>query len=281
MTEVARRLGCSSNTVARRLREHGIAPRHRGPVPVRRTVAATTDGWSAELAWAVGLIATDGNLGRKRAAISIVSKDSDLLESIRRCLRLTTPIRPHAGGYGTTCHHLVWRDRAFYEWLLMIGLTPAKSLTLGPLAIPDEFFADFFRGCIDGDGSITVYTDCSNVSKSDEYVYERLYVSIVSASPRFIEWLQTTVARLTGSTGSITVRHGPRLNPIWKLRFSKAQSIRLLRWMYYAPDVQCLNRKRRKAEKFLTSLGCSAKRPKGRPRVGWLYRDREVPVPIR
>ena len=33
-------------------------------------------------------------------------------------------------------------------------MTPEKSLTLGPLAIPDEYFPDFFRGCIDGDGSI-------------------------------------------------------------------------------------------------------------------------------
>lgn len=51
-------------------------------------------GWSAEIASVVGLIATDGNLGRKKPAISIVSKDIDLLETVRRCLGLAAPIKP-------------------------------------------------------------------------------------------------------------------------------------------------------------------------------------------
>ena len=99
-----------------------------------------------------------------------------------------------------------WTSRRHYAWFVEVGLTPAKSLTLGALAIPDQFFADFFRGCIDGDGSIEVYTDRYHVAKSPQYVYERLYVEIVSASRGFIEWLQATVARLAGVTGSITVR---------------------------------------------------------------------------
>jgi hypothetical protein len=63
------------------------------------------------------LIATDGNLARKRAAISIVSKDRDLLETVRLCFALPTPIKPHRGGYSNRCHHLAWRDRLVYDWL--------------------------------------------------------------------------------------------------------------------------------------------------------------------
>src|SRR5262249_30353533 len=44
---------------------------------------------------------------------------------------------------------LSWRDRALYVWLSEIGLTPAKRMSLGPLAVPDQCFADFFRGCND------------------------------------------------------------------------------------------------------------------------------------
>jgi hypothetical protein len=47
-----------------------------------------------------------------------------------------------------------------------IGLTPAKSLTLGPLEIPGEYSADFFRGCID--------TDRHHAAKCERDVYERL-----------------------------------------------------------------------------------------------------------
>lgn len=270
--EVARHFKCGRSTVRRQLVRFGIPARRRGPAPGRLRVArgAPFGGWSANVAYVVGLIATDGNLGRKRASISVVSKDIDLLETVRRCLGLTAPVKPHVGGYGTICHHIVWRDRAFYDWLLRLGLTPAKSLTLGPLMIPDEFFADFFRGCIDGDGSIVVYTDRYHVSKNHRYIYERLYLSIVSASRLFIEWLQATVSRLTGIIGSITLRRG-HVHPLWKLSYAKAQSIRMIAWMYHAPSVPCLERKRRKAEPFLTPLGVAPRRSTGRPRIGWIY----------
>ena len=271
--QVATHFKCSPSTVRRQLIRFGIPARRRGPPPGRFRVGrgAPFCGWSADVAYVVGLIATDGNLGRKRAAISIVSKDMDLLETVRRCLALPTPIKPHRGGYSNRCHHLAWRDRSFYEWLRGIGLTPAKSLTLGPLAIPDEHFADFFRGCIDGDGSVLTYIDRYHVPKKECYVYERLYVSIVSASRTFIEWLRTTVSRLTGVTGSITVRHKPGSHTIWKLTYAKAQSIQLIGWMYYAANVPCLKRKRIKAERFLAPLGHAPVRPTGRPRVGWIY----------
>src|SRR2546425_8896673 len=272
--QIAAHFGCSGTTVRRHLRRFKIPVRPRGPcggrIRPRHGFAPTFPRWSADVAYVVGLIATDGNLGRKKPVITLVSKDTDLLETVRRCLGLIAPIKSHSGGYGDQCRHLAWHDRSLYEWLRGIGLTPAKSLTLGPLSVPDEYFADFFRGCIDGDGSIRVYTDRYHVVKCDLYVYERLYVSIVSASETFIQWLQSTVSHLTGMTGSLTVRRKPDRNPIWKLSYAKAKSIRLIGWMYYAPNVACLERKRQTAERFLSPLGF-ALAPAGRPRVGWIY----------
>ena len=84
-------------------------------------------------------------------------------------------------------------SRRFYLWLMALGLTPAKSLTIGALEIPDEYFADFFRGCIDGDGSIVTYVDRYNVKKDPAYVYDRLYVSLTSASPAFVAWIHRRI----------------------------------------------------------------------------------------
>jgi len=204
--EIAKHFRCSGTTVLRHLRRFRIPARRRGPCVQRvglRNGAVSLE-WSANLAYVVGLIATDGNLGRKRPVITLVSKDVDLLETVRRCLGLTTHLRKHRGGYG---QH--WQDRRLYEWLREIGLSPAKSLTLPPLAVPDRYFPDFFRGCIDGDGSVLVYTDRYRVRKCERYIYERLYVSIVPASCAFIEWLRTTVHRLTSVNGSISVRQRP------------------------------------------------------------------------
>jgi hypothetical protein len=271
--EIAGHFGCSGTTVLRHLRRFKIPVRRRGPCieRYRSRNGSVPREWSAELAYVVGLIATDGNLGRRRPVITIFSKDADLLETVRYCLGLTTPVRDHRGGYGHHCSRLRWQDRALYEWFCEIGLSPAKSLTLRPLTVPDRYFADFFRGCIDGDGSVLVYTDRYHATKCERYIYERLYVSIVSASYAFIEWLRTTVHRLTSVNGSIGTRQRPGTNPLWKLRYAKAESIQLLRWMYYASDVPCLRRKRAKAEKFLCPLGHTPTGRTGRPRVGWLY----------
>ena len=231
---MAARLGLAATTIRRRLRETGIGVRSRGPIPGVHSLPGTL-AWTPDRAYVVGLIATDGNLCKKPSQISIMSNDTDLLDLVRRRLGLDTDIRPHRGGYGTRCHRLVWSDRRSYEWLVAIGLTPAKSLTLGPLAVPDDYFVDFLRGCIDGDGSIVTYTDRYNTFKSPSYVYTRLYVSIVSASFRFIEWLRASVQRLADLAGHVDVRRSAGRHDVWCLRYAKRESLALLRWMYYAP----------------------------------------------
>ncbi len=264
--DVAAALGVAPTTIVRRFRDLGIRARPRGPVPTCRS-STTPIEWTPDLAYVVGVIATDGNLSKKRGHLSIMSNDVDWLDVLREVLSLTAPIKPHTGGYGDRCHRIAWSDRRFYDWLFTVGLTPAKSLTLGPLRIPDEYFADFFRGCIDGDGSIVVYTDRYNTAKKPAYVYTRVYVSIVSASPRFVEWLRASVRDITGASGHIAVRRTPERNDIWRLRYAKAESLALLRWMYYAPDVPCLGRKRVRAEPFLAPRQVPTVRRPGRPMV--------------
>ena len=164
------------------------------------------------------------------------SKDIDLLATVRRCLA-----QPNV-------FEIQWGDRAFYDWLVAIGLTPAKSLTLGPIAIPDEVFRDFLRGCIDGDGSIVTYVDRFNTSKNAKYVYDRLFVSLVSASPVFLQWIRATVRRLRGVSGHLTVRHLPKHHDVWCLRYAKRESASLLAWIYHHAEVLALRRKRERAK---------------------------------
>ena len=270
--EVAARLGCGATTVARRLRRFGISARPRGPSPGHAFERGTATPyrrthWSPETAYVVGLIATDGNLSGNGRSVSITSKDLDLLETVRACLGLRTEMSPVKGGYGTTCYRVQGSDRRFYRWLLGIGLTPAKSLTLGPLDIPDEYFADFLRGCIDGDGSIVTYVDRYNTPKSPAYVYTRLFVSIVSASPRFVEWMQTRIQSLRGLSGSLMIRRSAGRRDMWCLRYAKRESLAVLRWIYYAPELASLGRKRDIAAPFLRPPDSPRRRGPGRPMV--------------
>jgi len=161
--EIAAHFGCGATTIKRRMLELGIEIRPQGPQPgAHLDFRYRNPEWSAELAYIVGILATDGNLSVDARHITITSKDLDLLETVRDCLKLKNSIgqqRRLLNPY----YRLQWGDTSFYNWLVQIGLTPAKSLTLGPLQIPDNFFADFVRGVIDGDGSIGLYTDRSNI----------------------------------------------------------------------------------------------------------------------
>ena len=243
--DVAQRIGCSETTIRRRLHSHGLALRSRGPRQRHRAV----DHWTSARAYAIGLLATDGNLSKDGRHLSVTSADPDLLDVLRACLALEAKVR-QVGPRGR-CYRVQWSDRQLYRWVESLGLSPAKSRSLGPLNIPDRYFADFARGCIDGDGSIVVYVDRYHSETNPLYVYERLYVTLVSASRPFVDWFRASLFRLLGIHGSVAERTSRSGRPYWVLRYARGESKRLLPWIYYAPSVPCLARKRARSEPFL------------------------------
>lgn len=220
--------------------------RPRGPASRRM--------WRPDLAYVVGLIATDGNLSPSGRHVCLVSRDVEQLLTFATVLDSRNRIGRHRGGFSTEgASKICLGDRLFYEWLRSIGLTPRKSLTIGALAVPDEYFRDFLRGHLDGDGSIIVYVDRYCTKLKPKYVYQRLYIRFLSASRPHVEWLQKKTTLLLGVDGYLSVqRRGVRRSQLYTLHFAKKEAIKLLRWMYYSPDVPCLKRKRAIAEPFLT-----------------------------
>lgn len=208
--------------------------------------------WRPDLAYVVGLLATDGNLSPDGRHITLVSIDVSLLQTVAGILKTTNRIRPHPAPRGTA-QRLNIGDKLFYDWLVSVGVRPRKTLTIGPVAVPDELFRDFLRGHLDGDGTITTYTDRYNTNLNPSYVYQRLYVRFVSASRPHIDWLHDTLQSQLGVKGYIkeSFRKGLAKNVLYELCFAKYEGIKLLRWIYYAPDLPSLRRKRAIAEPFL------------------------------
>lgn len=224
--------------------------------------------WSPELAYAIGLIATDGNLSRDGQHITLRSSDLDQMETFKKCLRLSNRIvaPPTSGQYATrTCYRIQFGGAQFYRWLLSIGLFPQKTYTLGPIAVPNKFFRDFLRGHLDGDGSITTYQDRYNTFKHSDYIYTRLLVRFISASRIHLEWLRDTITKLLGIKGDFHRVPAPKKGitkvDMWQLKFMKKESIKLLNWIYYAKDIPALARKREKAEKTLTAITSIQRKP--------------------
>jgi len=210
--------------------------------------------WTSEIAYIVGLITTDGCLSCQKGKISFTSKDIDLIETFRNLLKLKNKIgettNPRSRAY-----RIQFCDIKFYRWLLSIGLTPRKSKTISSIKIPDQFFIDFLRGHLDGDGCITRYTDRYNTYKNSKYVYERLSVRFVSASQKHMYWLYEKINKNLKIKGRLhraktDVRTG---NIMYILKFGKKDSLNLLRKIYYSPNLPSLNRKRLLAEECLAS----------------------------
>lgn len=210
----------------------------RGPTP--KPFDAT---WTPELAWVVGIIATDGNLSPDGRHLSVVSKDRQLLETVQRCLGTTGKIGRRSGAFSDgekIYSHLQIGWLRYYQWLQSIGLTPRKSKTLGPIAVPDLYFWDFLRGCFDGDGSCYSYCD---PRWPRSYLF---YWELCSGSPTFIEWMRQRIRARAGLRGHIS-----RGGDVEILKYAKREATVLFEKMYTDRRAPCLLRKREKVDQIM------------------------------
>ena len=201
--------------------------------------------WSNEMAYIVGLTATDGCLISGKRAINFKSEDRDLVETYLGALGRTNRIRAVPTSSGGIAFVTQFADARLYRWFMSVGLTPRKSLTLGAIDVPAEFLAPLARGLMDGDGSIANFVHARTPATYPQYRYERLMVRFNSASRRHIVWLQGRLAPLLPDMGHITRTIRAGRHDMFALAFGKYSSIALLKLFYPDPGVPSLTRKRR------------------------------------
>ena len=184
------------------------------------------------------MIATDGCLGRDGRSINITSKEREFLAQVQIAIGSRGCISHKFGGSRQLAYQLQFKSRSLWEHLWEIGLTPKKSLTIGPLRVPDEGFRDFLRGAIDGDGNIRRWQHPTNGR-------EQWRLQVYGASQPFLRWLQETTKRLWHVTGSLHVRPpaSERHHPLYILKFGKIAAKVILTECYY-PNALALERKR-------------------------------------
>ncbi len=209
--------------------------------------------WDSNLAYAVGLLVTDGNLSKDGRHINFRSSETLLLNTFKNCLSLKNKIGHTDGQRG---YRVQFGDAQFYRWLLKIGLFPAKTYTIREIKVPDKFFRDFLRGHLDGDGSIQVYTDKYNIYRGRRYSNSRIFTRFISASEKHIVWLRRKIINLAGVKGAFIANKPKSKNhvPIYEIKFAKKESIKLLKWIYYKKELPCLERKRKIAEKAIDMI---------------------------
>jgi len=203
--------------------------------------------WTPNLAYVIGLITTDGCLSSNGRSIIMRSSDTQLLRTFKKCLDLPNKIyeTKNNGWAKKPSYRIQFGSVQFYRWLLKIGLTPRKTYTIGALDIPDEYFKDFLRGHLDGDGSVYTYQDRYNHYKGRTYTNQRIYTNFCSASQLHAIWLYDKISTLTEIKGTLIrcSSYRPNRVPIWKIKFAKKTSLELWKWIYYKKNLPCLKRK--------------------------------------
>lgn len=199
--------------------------------------------WSSNFAYAIGLIATDGCLSKDGRHVVFVSKDLEQIENYQRTLGISCSIgRKSRGGESERKYFVLqFGDVLFYKFLLSVGLTPAKSKIIGELEIPDEYFFDFLRGHLDGDGTFYSYWDPRWHSSF------MFYTVFLSASKKHIDWISSKLYQFLEIKGHIVNNN----DLIYSLKFAKNESLKLLPKLYYSDKIIYLSRKYNKIQKAL------------------------------
>ena len=191
--------------------------------------------WSANFAYAIGLFVADGSLSKDGRHLDFTSKDLDQIENFLSCIAVKAPITTKSSG--TAKFKKVYFDTQFsdvvlFRFLNAIGIENNKSLSIKDVAVPDKYFADFLRGLLDGDGSISILMHPESKQK-------QVKMRFASASDSFLEWLKSKNLSLAKATGG----HTTRSTRCRQLTYGKEDSITLIKYMYYTPEVICLRRK--------------------------------------
>ncbi|HLD82403.1 MAG TPA: LAGLIDADG family homing endonuclease [Candidatus Omnitrophota bacterium] len=185
----------------------------------------------ANLWYLAGLITSDGCLFKDGRHIDITSADYEFLNKLKDALELTNRVTVKYGFKKQRAFHMQIGNRNFYNFLLSIGLTPNKSLSLGAINAPSKFFIDFLRGVIDGDGGMQRWIHCTNGR-------EQWNLRIASGSMQFLEWLQNQIEILIRVQGRLHCEGPTR----FRLKYGKMAAKAIVKQCYYQ-DCLGLDRK--------------------------------------
>ena len=204
--------------------------------------------WSSKMAYAIGLLATDGYLSKNKRHIVLVSKDFEQIKNFSKCLGLShIKIGIYSPGGEEKAFRIQFGDVLFYKFFENIGLKNKKSTTIGNIKVPKKYLFDYLRGAFDGDGYFYSYWDKRWKSS---YMF---YTGFVSASSKYINWLQSELYKTLEIKGHIT--KSKKLNTYYQLKYAKKESIKLLKRMYSKKGEIYLSRKKLKINKALGIIG--------------------------
>lgn len=197
----------------------------------------------------LGSIITDGCIVSKKdkaRRVSIDSKDVSWLNAIASLIDPNLKTRETQGAY-----RLDINSTELCEWLYKWNCGMRKSLTVTLPNIPTQYFADFIRGCVDGDGSISQCKYEKN-KNNKTYQYTATTCYICGSSKLFMKALSNRLNEFNFKHSFITINQSNSTingraiiakNPIYRISFSGKKAISFLQWCYYPGNKLSMQRK--------------------------------------
>lgn len=197
--------------------------------------------WSRNNAWVYGWLLTDGSIQEKTGHVALCLKthDKDVLIKIKEVIEFTGKIYDRVSKEGKQTSTLRVCRKSICEDIFALGMAREnKTFNTAMPDIPDEYFWDFLRGVVEGDGGI--YHRTGNT--------DALAINISGATKQFMVDLQSALGKIGISTRLNTRKANSssgNVAEVYTLETkSNADSLRMCYFMY--ANTTDANRLRRK-----------------------------------
>lgn len=239
---------CGEDSLRRVLQELGI---YRSHADVMKTLPQNQRKYyvneaffleqSANMAYLLGFLASDGSVSKDRNDISLglSSIDREILEKIQNIIG-GRPIDDYITAEGFSVSKLTFTSQIVKNELAKYNITPKKTFTLTP---PDKlekkYWIDYIRGYFDGDGSINYII--SNKS---------LRWQVCSATKEILQWIVDWLYEAY-QIPKVNIQKQERVNsPLYVIQYSTNATKNIYN-ILYTPNTLFLKRKKDKFEEIL------------------------------
>lgn len=198
-----------------------------------------------DMAYILGLLASDGSVSVKEnlIAIQLLDKDKEILEKIKKETEVSRPLEEYIRK--ETGHKII----SFRNWskiwkqdLAHFGIVPKKTFKLQPpIFLDPKFKIDYIRGYFDGDGSVY------SLNKKN-----RVFIEITGASKPLIDWIHETLVNdyhiIVNKPITETLSNGTIM---YKIKIGNKNEILKLYNLFYNKTNFYISRKKEKMETLL------------------------------
>lgn len=249
LTSAGKEFGISQFMMEKILKKYGVKKRtYTEAKQIGRKYKCNDDFFkeqNANMAYILGLIASDGSISKKEnlIAIQLQEEDKKILEQIRNITQVERPLEEYIRK--ETGHKIYSFRNWSSEWkkdLLHFGIVPQKTFTLQPPNfLKKEYIIDYIRGYFDGDGSIYFLKN-----------QNRVFFEISGASKATIDWIRKSLVNqyhlFINKECLETLSNG---TVMYKIKIGSKEELLKLYNLLYTDKELFLQRKKEKFENLL------------------------------